>query len=221
MKNTFLLFIIMIFVPFSGYSQTVITIYGDINDSTVIKKKLKLESKGFNVKIEKSEKFGENQPSGDIDFINKYMNSKLIPFEYVDIKGNLINSKDFKGKLIHINFWSTTCKPCIEEFPELNELKNIYADKDFIFLAFAPESKKKVAKILSKYPLNYHVIAETRDYYKKLGINGYPKNFFVDREGVIIKVTDGTNYRSGMKDGKIIMIPDNFKIYTEIMQTMK
>ncbi|MEO1652779.1 MAG: TlpA disulfide reductase family protein, partial [Bacteroidota bacterium] len=157
---------------------------------------------------------------GNEAFIKRHTNQTLPDFELVDMEGNKISSEDLKGKRVHINFWSTTCKPCIQEFPELNQLKEKYEKEGFVFLAFAPEPKTKVSKVLSRFPLDYQVIPEAKAYYEQLGIDGYPKNFFIDKAGKIIKVTDGTHFKGEMKDGQLIMIPDNFKIYDKIVQEM-
>lgn len=219
MKKFILFTICVLLFSINGFSQTEITIKGDPNDSTFIKKKNALESKGFKVKIK--DENGNDTPTGDLKFIKKHTNTQLPQFELKDIDGNIISSESLKGKLVHINFWSVTCKPCIEEFPELNELKKKYQDKGFVFLSFAPEAADKVNKVVSKFPLDYKVIAGAEEFYKELGIEGYPKNFFVNRDGVIIKVTDGTNYKAEVKNGEVSMIPDNFKIYDKIMQEME
>lgn len=214
MKNY--LAVLILIIAFQAYSQTEITLEGNPTDSTLIKRKITLESKGFIVKILPTD---EMEP-GDEDFIKKYTNSSLPSFELTDIEGIPISSEELAGKKVHINFWSTTCKPCIEEFPELNSLRKKYESDDILFIAFAPEPKNKVLKVIKKHPLNYRVIANAKDFYKELGINGYPKNFFIDKTGKIVKVTDGTNYKSELKKGKLVLVPDNFDIYDQILKDL-
>lgn len=43
-------------------------------------------------------------------------------------------------KLIVVNLWATWCKPCIEEMPLLNEIKNEYADKNVEFLSLSVDT---------------------------------------------------------------------------------
>ena len=45
----------------------------------------------------------------------------------------------YRGEKIHINLWSVTCRPCIQEFPELNELKEHYEDQGIKFVAISKE----------------------------------------------------------------------------------
>jgi len=55
-------------------------------------------------------------------------NEKLAPgkpvtnFEFKDMNGNLYTLASLKGKVVVLNFWFSTCVPCIEEVPELNML---------------------------------------------------------------------------------------------------
>lgn len=55
----------------------------------------------------------------------------ILPVIFEDFSGNEVNLKDYHGKLIIINFWTTWCGPCKEEMPSLdrfyqdNILKNL------------------------------------------------------------------------------------------------
>lgn len=207
------IYITALFFSLITLGQLEITIYGDANDSTIIKRKQAMEEKGFSVQIkpEASKDTDEDNP-----FIKKWTNKKMPQFNLVDLDGNSVSSKDLEGKLVHINFWSVTCKPCIEEFPELNELKEKYKDK-VVFLAIAPESEKKVNRVLNRHDLAYQTIAGAREYFETLGIEGYPKNLFLNEDGSITKIIDGTHYTIEYVNDKPKMKPDNFKYYDKVL----
>ena len=225
MNRRIIFFLAAFFISFCSYAQVDVnlTLYGNPNDSTLIKKKAQFEAEGYTVTIEPNATDDEvEQSSGDRNFIKRHTNASLPSFELKDINGKPLSSEDLKGKWIHINFWSVTCKPCIEEFPELNKLKKKYEEKNFVFLAIAPESLQKVNKVLAKHPLDYRVIANAEDFFKQLGIEGYPKNFFINPQGTIVKVTDGSKYKGEMnEEGEMVMRPNNFKAYDEAMQSMQ
>ena len=42
---------------------------------------------------------------------------------FLDQKNNQLDLKDFRGKLILLNFWATWCAPCKEEMPSLDKLQ--------------------------------------------------------------------------------------------------
>ena len=43
---------------------------------------------------------------------------------FLDQKKNELDLKNFKGKLILLNFWATWCAPCKDEMPSLDKLQN-------------------------------------------------------------------------------------------------
>ena len=53
---------------------------------------------------------------------------------FKDAKQKNVDLKDFKGKLLILNFWATWCAPCKEEMPSLDDLQsNINLDNLKIF----------------------------------------------------------------------------------------
>lgn len=43
--------------------------------------------------------------------------------------GKKFNFDDYKDRIIVLNFWYTTCGPCVEELPHFNEVASQYSDK--------------------------------------------------------------------------------------------
>lgn len=123
-------------------------------------------------------------------FVRKYKDKPLPSFSLKTLDGKVINNESLKGKVVMINFWSITCGPCIVEMPELNELKA--AHKDVVFLAPAPEDAAKVRKFLAKHPFEFIILPDANKLFDAWGIDGYPKNFFVDKQGIIRLIKEGT-----------------------------
>ena len=46
----------------------------------------------------------------------------ISPIIFKDFSGKELNLKDYRGKLIIINFWATWCAPCKREMPSLDRL---------------------------------------------------------------------------------------------------
>jgi thiol-disulfide isomerase/thioredoxin len=90
-----------------------------------------------------------------------------------------------------IDYWSTSCKPCIDDFPKLVELYEKYKKLGVNFISVTDESKKNkigLAKnILTRNKVtwrNYFDI--NREFHKKLNASGYPLQILVDNNGKII-----------------------------------
>ena len=72
-----------------------------------------------------------SQTNEDVPLNNIAINETPMPISsliFEDFLGNQIDLKDYEGKLIVINFWTTWCKPCKKEMPSLD---NLYEDKNF------------------------------------------------------------------------------------------
>ena len=51
-----------------------------------------------------------------------------------------------KGKVIYLDFWSSSCAPCIQQFKYSKELKEIYEDKDLVQIYISNEPNKETWK---------------------------------------------------------------------------
>ncbi len=117
---------------------------------------------------------------------------KVPEFSMTDIDGNGISSKDLLGKVVVLNFWFATCKPCIEEIPALNEVYKKYKDHpEVVFASITFEEKNKVISFLKKHPLDYPVISDARDICRKFSVNSYPTNIVIDKEGNYFDLISG------------------------------
>ena len=72
-----------------------------------------------------------SQTNEDVPLNNIAINEIPRPISsliFEDFSGNEINLKDYRGKLVIINFWATWCAPCKKEMPSLDSL---YQNKNF------------------------------------------------------------------------------------------
>ncbi|MCP1301462.1 TlpA family protein disulfide reductase [Chryseobacterium sp. S0630] len=120
-----------------------------------------------------------------------------IPDIYFD-KQNKLTSEDFKKyKLTFIDYWSTTCAPCIKGMPEIVKLYNEYKDQNVNFITITDEQKPnrmEVAKnILKKNNANWiNFFDVNKDFQKKVNATNYPIHFIIDENGKIIaRISNG------------------------------
>jgi len=59
---------------------------------------------------------------------------RTIDFSLQDLDGNTHTLSDYRGKWVVINFWATTCLPCVKEMPELSDFHNRHKDRDAVVL---------------------------------------------------------------------------------------
>ena len=104
--------------------------------------------------------------------------------------------KNFKGKVVFLDFWSQTCRPCIDG---IEELKKVEKDlpMDSIAIIYICEDKTTTKEVFEKqsekwsntnYRLNFPIFSMI---YGKLGFSGYPNNVIINKKGQIIKKYKG------------------------------
>ncbi|RUA32030.1 MAG: hypothetical protein DSY76_00835 [Bacteroidetes bacterium] len=110
-------------------------------------------------------------------------NGKKAPdFEVTDLQGKTYKLSELNDKTVVLNFWFTTCKPCMIEIPELNEL--VKENKDVIFLGLATDKEDNVKSFLKKHPFEYHIIANSRDIVKLYDVSSFPTHYII-KNGII------------------------------------
>jgi peroxiredoxin len=124
--------------------------------------------------------------------------SSMAPeFSGTDLNGKVINLKALKGKTVILNFWFTSCAPCLQEIPELNDLVTKYKDDNsVVFVAVTYNSPDDVKKFLKQKDFKFSILAGHADIINQYGISGYPTSMVIDKKGnVVFSLTtyDGTN----------------------------
>jgi len=112
------------------------------------------------------------------------------PFDGLDyVHKERLQSSEFSGKYIYLDFWGTWCAPCLQELPTL---KSVYEKIDtskvqFIGLAIDSDSQSLNKVILKEGIAWPQIQAEaTSDVVKNYNINKYPTSFLIDGNGKIV-----------------------------------
>lgn len=66
-------------------------------------------------------------------------------FTVVAPDGKKLSLKDFRGKIVFLNFWASWCVPCREEMPAMEKLYQEFKDKNFVVLAIAVKDRRQDA----------------------------------------------------------------------------
>jgi thiol-disulfide isomerase/thioredoxin len=82
-----------------------------------------------------------------------------------------------------VNFWSTTCKPCIEEIDSLNAIRNDFPGIEFI--AITPDSVQQVKAFLERKKFSFRILFARENLLSQVHIDVYPTHFIVSTGGVL------------------------------------
>jgi len=130
------------------------------------------------------------QTNEDVPLDNIAINENQKPISsliFQDFSGKEINLKDFRGKLVLINFWATWCAPCKKEMPSLDGL---YKDSNFKNLqVFAVNMEHPNQKKTKKFFKDLNIkklkifFDSNLNFVKEFKLRGMPTTILINKEG--------------------------------------
>jgi len=120
------------------------------------------------------------------------INDSVPYFFLLNSSGQFFSPKDFKEKIVYVNFWATWCKPCIASIPKKNDLIKAYANNsEIVFLNICTSSQKENwEKMIDEKKIGGINLFANDNWSNilsnKFGISGIP-TYFLMKNGKIIK----------------------------------
>jgi peroxiredoxin len=120
--------------------------------------------------------------------------NKAMPFFTAEtLQESTLSLDDFKGKYLVINWWATSCAPCVVEMPGLNKLVDKYQSRDDVeFLAIAWDSKERLEKFFEKRAFDYQQSLANEEVTALFG-ESFPKHVVINPEGMVTYFSSGGN----------------------------
>jgi peroxiredoxin len=111
-------------------------------------------------------------------------------FEAVDLAGDAIRLVDLRGKVVLLEFWSTTCGPCLPEIPHLRDLAGGYPDDQLVVLGVSlDQNLPALVAFLSKEKMTWPLICDEQGFDGRLAqsynVTRIPRSYVIDTEGRI------------------------------------
>ena len=120
----------------------------------------------------------------------------MADFQLPDSSGKMISLYSIKSRYILIDFWFSTCKPCIDGFPELIDLYNKTSREDLTIIGISVDGPSLLPSwkaAIRKYQLPWINLSDP-EYsipYYRYGIENYPTQVLVDGEYRIMMINPG------------------------------
>lgn len=95
-----------------------------------------------------------------------------------------------KNEITLIDFWFSTCKPCIEAMPKIKSLYEKYSDKGFNVISISTDKEKHVdfwKTQIGKLGMNWENHLDLNgEVAKQNSITSFPTVFLIDKNGIVI-----------------------------------
>lgn len=103
------------------------------------------------------------------------------------------NSMFAGAELTMINIWTTTCGPCLQELPHIQNLAEAYESRGVQIVTALGDSEQSGAiggalKYINGIGFNLPVLRNTASFSAQFPAAAYPTTYFVDRNGNIVRV---------------------------------
>lgn len=134
------------------------------------------------------------------------LNKKAVEWKLKDLAGKYHTSKQYRGKIVILDFWYRGCPWCIRAMPSLNRLAQEYKNSVVVLGMNIDKDINDALLVQDKMQLVYPSL-QCGDVYKKYGVSGFPTLFVIDKKGVI-------------RDIHIGYAPDLYQKLTTKIQTL-
>ena len=125
------------------------------------------------------------------NFFGKVAVKEVIPFEFTNKAGEIVNNESLKGSYVLFDYWFIACGPCWVKFPELQKMYEEYESNPEvqIYAVNRPMRSDKPGALFSRIEdrnYTFPVLAGTQETLDALGIYKYPTVMLLNPEGEIV-----------------------------------
>jgi peroxiredoxin len=120
-------------------------------------------------------------------------------WKLTDLDGKTHTLKQYRGRVVVLDFWYRGCPWCIRAMPQVNQLALDFQDKPVQVLGMNIDMDTVDARfVVDKLKLSYPNL-RAGEITKKYGVTGYPTVFVIDKKGIIRDIDIGYSPDVGVK----------------------
>ncbi|HXP85113.1 MAG TPA: TlpA disulfide reductase family protein [Bryobacteraceae bacterium] len=102
-------------------------------------------------------------------------------------RGARWTTKDFRGRVLVVNFWASWCAPCIQETPSLNAFQNVLRKSGVVVLGISIDTNEQAYRaFLRQFDVGFETARDPdREIGFKYGTFQIPESYIIDKNGVV------------------------------------
>ena len=94
--------------------------------------------------------------------------------------------RDFRGKVVILNFWATWCPPCIQEMPSLTTMQARLGDRVNVLAVSVDDDAEAYNRFLREHNIGLLTVRDPERKSNRLyGTDKFPETYIIDRQGVL------------------------------------
>lgn len=111
-------------------------------------------------------------------------------FSVRDETGKEVKLSDYRGHVVFLNFWYTTCVPCRQEMPDMELVNRVFKDRKFKMIPVSVDTNfDDVKKFyqdfkLTTMPMYLDPGKQVADQYN---VFKFPETYIIDGNGIVLK----------------------------------
>ena len=142
-----------------------------------------------------------------------FVGGRPYAFQATDLNGKPANLKQYRGRVVLLDFWATWCSPCCDEVPNVVAAYNKYHSKGFDVLAISLDNEKSdLLNYIRQHHVPYRQVFDGNGWQtpvaKLYGVEAIPHSILIGRTGVILAIdAEGTDLAPAIRNALANKVP--------------
>ena len=113
---------------------------------------------------------------------------RLAPaFRLLSLAQKPVQLRAFRGKVVVLDFWETSCIPCVKAMPQLQQLQDQYGDKVVVIgVLLDPGASERAQGILRRQQARYLNVVGTKVEESAHQVRSFPRYVVVGKDGKVL-----------------------------------
>ena len=95
--------------------------------------------------------------------------------------------KNYKGKIVYVDFWASWCIPCRASFPFMREMSEKYGESLVIAAINVDEIRADADRFLEDFTINFDIVYDPEGAIAQaFDVQAMPTSYLFDREGNLL-----------------------------------